>query len=438
MLRPLEGIEKRFANPNYSSFNEFAIKLQDRASAEKVVKNFQKIFLGLRLKVVDDHFAKAEEDKIVSSIIKLPMWIQDCKVACNWIYDNYTLPINERLTTIASNDRIVVVNSNHNVSDSGFIVEAIKHCLDDDILNAYQNYNYYLSDDEKSVPLQESVAFQNEIERAEKNKPILHHYVHCTSFPYNIQDPHFVNHCPTNINYDDEIPFEKLTCYDKKSKKLKQLDELICTAITMSQYAMSLNLEGSHYHKQPLSLPITIDARKYADDPSQINWQYANCFSAANLSISPKDDQKLIDLCKLFRKDFNRINKDGFYYWIKYGNFIGQPGKAYGMNSAIGAVDIKPPILDFFIQSKNQISKNIEFNQDIGSGLSVFSFSKVTPNKRTFCSTVYFDNSKSLQRETLVLRESFKHFITKMPLDAKYADALFELQAFQKKLLSEY
>lgn len=437
MLRPLEGIEKRFAHPSNSSFIEFAIKLQDHKSVEKVVSNFNKIFIGLRLKVVNEHYAKADQEKIITNVIKLPMWIQDCKTACDWIYDNYTLPINERLTTIASNDRIVVVNSNHNVSDSGFILQSVEYCLDEDIVKALPEYAYHLSEEEKLVPIRESVAFKTEIGRAEKNKPVLHPYQHCTSFPYNIQDARFVSHCPTNIHYDDEIPVEKLTCFNQKANRPKQMSELLWTAITMSQYAMSLNLEGAR-RKQKLSLPIIVDTRKFVDDPSQINWRYTNCVSAANLSANPTDDTTIQGIFDLFREDLKKHIKDGIYYWINHGNFIGQPGRAYGMNSSIGVVNIKPPILDFFIQSKHQISKDMEFIQDNGCGLSVFSYSKVTPSKNTLCSTVYFDNSRSLQKETLVLRESFKHFITNIPLDMKYLDALHELQLFQKRLLKAY
>ena len=436
MLRSLEGIEKRFASPLYSSVIQFAIKCENHTTVEKIVNNFNKIFLGLRLKVVDEHFSKASQETIINNVLELPIWIQDCKTACNWMDNNYKLPVSDRLTTIASNDRIVVVNSNHVVSDSGFILNALDHCLDDDILKAFY-VDPNLSSEEKLVPIRESVAFKTEIERAEANKPALHPYSTCTSFPYDINDPHFVNQEPVQINFNDEIPVENLTCYDKKLNRPKQMNELLWTAISMNQLAMAINKGGDK--NQPLSLPIIVDTRKFKDDQSKINWRYTNCVTAANLLVKPSNENMTLkDVFNLFRKDLDFHVKDGFYYWINHGNFLGTPGKAYGMNSSIGTVKINPPLIDFFIQSRHLISKDLKLNAEHGTGLSVFSFSKVMPKKNMFCPTVYFDNSSMLLKETLVLRDSFKHFITEIPVDTNYKEALKELQNFQKKLLDEY
>lgn len=72
MLRSLEGIEKRFANPFYSSFIQFSMKLENHAAVEKIVNNFNKIFLGLSLKVVDKHFTRASQDTIINNVLELP------------------------------------------------------------------------------------------------------------------------------------------------------------------------------------------------------------------------------------------------------------------------------------------------------------------------------------------------------------------------------
>ena len=284
-----------------TSYIQFAIKCENQNAIEKIVNNFNKIFLGLRLKVVDEHFAKASEETIINNVLKLPMWIQDCRTACNWIDENINIPVTERLTTIASNDRIIVVHSNHDVSDSGFILNAIDHCLDDDIVNAFY-VDPNLSADEKLVPIRESIAFQTEIERAEKNKPLLHPYPDCTSFPYDVNDPHFAKKCPVQIHYDDEIPIEELTCFDKKTKRPKQMNELLWTAITMNQYAMAINKEGSSHKKQPLSLPIIVDTRKFKDDQSKVNWRYTNCVTAANLLVDPTENMTIRDIFNSFRK----------------------------------------------------------------------------------------------------------------------------------------
>lgn len=392
---------------------------------KKIVDNFKKIFLGLSLKVENYHYSTASQDSMDNSIIKLPMWIQDCKEACHWIEKNCTSPITNRLATIATNDHIIAINSNHIAADSGFIVNAINHALDDDIPNPK----------EKDVPIPDSVAFKTEIERSEKNKPYIHPNTNFTSFPFDVNDPHLVKQSPIQIHFDDEIPFENLTCYDHKLKKPKQMNELLWTAITMNLNAMSLNLEGNK--KQKLCLPIIVDTRKFSDDQSKINWRNANCISTVNLLVDPQDDMKLSDIFDLFRKDLNDNLKNKVFYWINNGNFKGKPGRATGRNSSVGTVNLNKPIVDFFVQSSVQISKDLVFKDIDGIGFNLFSFSKITPEKKVFCPTVYFDNSISLMRETMILNKGFKHFITKIPIDTKYKEALNEIQHFQKVLLDD-
>lgn len=435
MLRQLFGIESAFANPYYSSFVQFSIRVNKQESIKKIVNNFQKILFGLRLKVDNNHYSIASEESINDSIIKLPMWIQDCREACHWIEQFHTSPITDRLTTIAFNDNVIAINTNHIAADGGFVINAINHALDNDILDAFPS-DQSLSREEKIVPIQDSVAFKAEIERAEKNKPNIHSNKKFTSFPFDVNDSHLVKKEPIQIHFDDEIPFEELTCYDTKLKKPKYMNEFLWTAVTMNLNAMAKNFEGHSYKRQPLSLPIIVDTRKFADDQSKINWRNTNCISTVNLSVNPKDDMTLTDIFKLFKKDLNDNIKDKVFYWINNGNFICEDGRATGRNSGIGQVTLCPPIVDFFMQSSVKIAKELEFKRIDGIGFNLFSFSKISSKKKVFCPTIYFDNSISLLRETMVLKNAFKHFITKIPVDTKYKEALNEIQNFQKELLN--
>lgn len=181
----------------------------------------------------------ASEEDVNSSIIKLPMWIQVANGACHFMDQFKTSSITNRLTTIAFNDHIVVVNTNRALADNIFIRNAIEHALDDEILSAF-NSDQNLYKDESIVPIEETVAFQNEINRSEKNKPELHPNEKLTSFRYDINDPHLAKKMPAQIHLDNIIPFGQLTCFDKKDKKPKQLDELMWTAITINQNAMAM------------------------------------------------------------------------------------------------------------------------------------------------------------------------------------------------------
>lgn len=160
-----------------------------------------------------------------------------------------------------------------------------------------------------------------------------------------------------------------------------------------------------------------------------------NCSSMVNLLVNPKDDMKLSDIFNLFRDDLNNNIKDKTFYWMKNGNLNGESGCSYGRYSSVGSVNIKRPILDFFIQETFKASKEKEFDHKNGIGLNVFSFSKITPNIGTFCPTVYFTNTASFLRETIIFNRALNFFITKIPIDTKYKDALNEIQHFQRNFL---
>ncbi|OHT06705.1 hypothetical protein TRFO_25165 [Tritrichomonas foetus] len=420
MLRSLEGIENRFANPLSSDLIEFAIKLDNPKSLSKVLNNFQKVFMGLRLKVIDQHYHEAPQ----AQVIKLPQYIQSVRTACDWMFKNHSLPIDQRLASIAANDSIVVINTNHNCGDSGFILKALKHCLDDD-----------LGFTDHKCPISESAGFKNEIERAEKVKPPIFPYNECTSIVYDKNDPHFdTDNLPPEV-IETAIPAEQLACYDFKLKRPKGLTEHIWIATTINLAAMALKTRG----KQHLALPIIIDERKFADDPKKIDWSYTNCVTAAHIRACPKDNDTIQDIGKQFRKDLERIGKDGYFYWINNGNFSGNPYHGYAMSSSIGAINIKKPIIDFHIQSRPMCSPEVKISPDMmAGGLNIFSYSLVTPTKNVFYPTMNSIPSTTTQKVKHALHQGFLHFMKDIPVDTKYNEALAELENFQNKIMAEF
>lgn len=118
MQRALKGVELFFSNPSYQENLLLGIKFEDPKQVLKAAENFKKIFSGFRLKIVDGHFVTKENQEI--PIHKIPNWIQDCRSANCWVFDNHTLPINEGLATMAANDSILVINSSHTLSDGGY------------------------------------------------------------------------------------------------------------------------------------------------------------------------------------------------------------------------------------------------------------------------------------------------------------------------------
>ena len=419
MLRKLEGIENHFANPLYNEFIEFAVKFNNPQLVPKAVKNLKKLFVGLRLKVIDQHYCEKEEE----NLIKLPNWIQDCKTACDWIFENHSLPIEKGLTTIAANDSIITINTNHNVGDSGFILKSIRHCLDDSIANV----------DHIKCPSLDLDVFKEERKNALKSDIKLRSAKELTSFIYDKNDPHFSEE-PTKVFMESAIPVEQLTCYDSKLKRPKGLTEQIWTAIAMNQAAMALK----DYPKQDLGLGIIIDTRKFTDDPTKIDWSLTQAVATAFIKTTPNKNMTIREIGQGLRRDLQRLGKNGVYQWLNKGEYSQLPYHAYGLSSSIGAVEIHEPMTDFHLQSRAVLSKDLKLDNKYPSGLLIVSFSKVTPTKNIFYPLSAFYPSRELQKNSQILYEGFIHFIKDIPIDTKYNEALSELYNFQQKLFQEY
>ena len=128
MIRPLKGFEHSFANPFLQDNILLSIKFSDSETLHKVASNFTKIFSGLRLKIKDGHFYQKEKSEI--PIYQIPNWIQDCKLANQYVFKNQMLSYEESLCTFSANDKILVVSSSHILCDGGYMITALSKCLD--------------------------------------------------------------------------------------------------------------------------------------------------------------------------------------------------------------------------------------------------------------------------------------------------------------------
>ena len=128
MIRRLDPLEKLFFNPASQNDIYFSLKFSEKKYLEKAKENFVKIFSGLRLKVSNDCYCKRDTEP---PVYQLPNWIQDCQMASKWAEDHICVPFTEGLANIAANDKVLVVQSSHNLSDGGFLLNAIDHIFDD-------------------------------------------------------------------------------------------------------------------------------------------------------------------------------------------------------------------------------------------------------------------------------------------------------------------
>ena len=109
------------------------------------------------------------------------------------------------------------------------------------------------------------------------------------------------------------------------------------------------------------------------------------------------------------------------------------------MASSIGPIRFKKPIIDIDLRNFHTVTQKIgDHGKANGTIWSFISYSKVNETKNdlhiySLCSPDYV----TLLNDTL-LRESVIHFLTKIPLDTKYEDALREIENFQDKIRKDF
>ena len=209
MIRPLKGIEHIFTNPNSQDNLLLGIKFTDSKYVHQVAENFKKIFSGLRLKIKDGNYFKKESQEI--PIYKIPNWIQDCKAANLYVFNNNVVSCDQALATLSANDNILVVSSSHALSDGGYMVSALSQCLND---FSHEKIN-------NEAPLYSSDAFKDEFEDAEKKvkKNNIYPLNKLLSSKYDKNDSHLAPLGTQYIENEECIPVDKLACYNPKLKK---------------------------------------------------------------------------------------------------------------------------------------------------------------------------------------------------------------------------
>lgn len=347
-------------------------------------------------------------------------------------FENHTLPHQEVLATISANDNILVINSSHNVSDGGFLVSALSFCLSD---ISHEKIN-------KNPPIYSLDAFKEEIEEAEMKFDPSNIWPanKLTSCEYDTNDPYLAPPGSPFVYFDGVIPFRKISCYDKSTKKLRNLSEFSNVALTISLLALNkVNNNIDYSYKDPLSLENVFDLRRISHNKESINWSIGNCITLPTVKtyVNSKSDT-IESICKKFRNYIKNVlvPHGVFYEAKKMSIFHKTPSKSiFGCLSSIGEIEFKRPIVDIdirdFAKSKFGVGDHGEKN---GSRLTIILYSKLNEYRKDFCFISRVRPSQITIQNAEILLESFKHFITTIKLSSRFGDALNEIIEFQKAL----
>ena len=428
MLRKLDPLEKIYFNPDSRSDIFFSVKFTEKKFVDKAIENFQKFFCGTRLKVIGDAYYKADTEL---QVMKMPNWIQEADTASIWAQNNIMTPLSTRLANIAANDNIVVVQSNHNISDGGFLLDVMKNVLADT-----SNLEPV-----SEPPLRLIEAFSTEIQnanRAYEQNPNLFKKGERTIYKYDWNDPHLATPGTKQIQSKHVIHSEDLMCYDKKTKRPKSVSEAQFASLAFTMQALC-NYDPKDY--KPMGIDIIADARRFMQDKSKINWRFGQCFASPTANAIPKKGDTVKTIMDKFKKSIKSKSADIIFHDLTtLETFLSpHPSQLLPVISSIGPIQFKRPIVDFDLRNWVTTTLGVGDNGKAnGTVWSFISYSKINETKNDLIIYQLHDPSQTTVLNNKLLLESCIHFLTKIPLDTSYEDALYEIERFQKQIINDY
>lgn len=124
--RPLFGKEKIFVNQDYRVYVQIAIQVENPKNLHELLNKIKNATSGLYIKSDGFNLINNRKEPDMITIHKIPKTIKTLSDCCDWIYHTYTPDINYSLASIATDEKRIVINSNHSLTDGGFYVSLLE------------------------------------------------------------------------------------------------------------------------------------------------------------------------------------------------------------------------------------------------------------------------------------------------------------------------
>lgn len=392
-----------YANRDYNEMVQLALKLDNEKNFRIVLNNFKKMFMGLRVCTDGEYLMHSNNDFKVHS---LPSNITTCQDASDYIYKYHSPDWKERIAEIGvANNNIVVVNSNHICSDGGFVLYALKHCLDND-LGIMPEFPWRVKE-----------AFEDEFKKISINNPKLVTKEEMTQFDL---DQNFKSNDQVDIaeSVIRVIDARSVKCYDSQRNKMMGLNDFISSMF-------SLALMANSCEKNKFGLHVCIDYRKFLK-PSQLNLSCCNHFICTKINAPGISmNNTIADLNKSFKTTLNeKITTGAIYSAYNQPWEVPYPQGAFGCLSNLGPISVKPPIEDFWIQSS--------MNKYTLHGNMLFvTYSKLIGNRNDLVFKLTYDQDSVPTKVGKALNDSIVYALQNISPNTKISDALKKIKQFQ-------
>lgn len=127
-------IEKIFVNPANNVYIQLAIEVENQKIIPKLIERIKNSMTGLYIKTDGSNFIPNFKDQDSINIFKIPKEVKSLADCCDWIYKTYNPCSNYSLASVAADEKRIVINSNHSLTDGGYFVDFLKY-----IQNSYND-----------------------------------------------------------------------------------------------------------------------------------------------------------------------------------------------------------------------------------------------------------------------------------------------------------
>lgn len=335
--RKLNEFEKLFTLTDEAC--QIAIEIEKSSFIPLLIENFEKSMVGFHLKTTNDDLIY---DYQTIPVHPLPKNIRTCQEAAIYIDKNLPINFSKALCNIAANDSIVAVNATHMIYDGGFFIDLYPR-----LLNRYIDDNYLQIQSPRKIPFTPHELFKREFANKNMKKLIERHFEDIKHIPYVKQSSKIDLQIDQEVKCKSHSYESKASDYQFLSNKMG-LTDMYWTFIPLNVMALNDTMQIPDF-----GMMCCVDLRQFMSKKN-INRLVCENFTEINLRLNNVSPEMTVrQVGKLMRDRFNRMKKDGSVFASFEAMQDGIPELGpflLSEMSNIGRFDLKPPMVDIWVQ----------------------------------------------------------------------------------------
>lgn len=422
--RPMPANEKRFSDQVNKMFLQFAIEVNHPSELQPFLEKIINSTAGLFVKTDGFNLLRNNVTKDSVKVHKIPKSIKTLQGCCDWLYNNLTPNNDHALASIAADETRVVVNSNHALTDGGYYAQLLQDIQDPNADNLFKNVAPIPGDLRNDL-------LKNEFDQFLKDKA---KYAH--NWPsFKNSDLTFLNlqecvdlpdrsklvppRLQTEMKCNELSPF----IFDRKTGKTNHMSDYLWLGI-----CLSMNAKNGKFGS--IGVDTCMDFRRILPK-SKINHSFGNAFTNFTLCVeNPNPKMTIGDICKQFRKNFNLIRaNDWFYKEYLFPLEVFRENCSVCHVSNVGKLSIKDPLKDFYLQVTSKENALRPFAQ-----VTSYCKGKVETGLNDFILHFRYSPVIMSYKTAKDIFDTYVYFLKNVDPSKKSGDVLDELIHFQQSL----